>query len=400
MITVDVALERVLAGLAPTATEVVALPAALGRVLAEDACARLAHPPSDVSAMDGYAVRAEDIAGPGSRLTVIGESGAGHPFAGTIGPGQTVRIFTGAPMAKGADSVVMQEDTARDGDTVTITVPQAAGRHVRPQGADFSVGDCLLKAGTLLGPRQIGLAAAMNLPWLTVRRRPRIAILSTGDEIVMPGDPVGTAQIVSSNGPALAAIIAQAGGEPVQLGIAKDSRDSLSAMIKAAAGCDLLVTSGGASVGDYDLVQDVLAEQGLELDFWKIAIRPGKPLMYGKLKHVPVLGLPGNPVSAMVCAYVFLLPMLRALQGLTPVVPPVAARLGGPVKANDGRQDYQRARLERRPDGSLVATPFPRQDSAVVSGLAAAGCLLIRPPHAPEGKEGDPVLVMPLPDGG
>lgn len=399
MITVDVALERVLAGLGPTATETVALPAALGRVLAADAQARLAHPPSDVSAMDGYAVRAEDIATPGTRLAVIGESGAGHPFSGTIGPGQAVRIFTGAPMAAGADSVVMQEDTERDGDAVVITVTQVSGRHVRPQGADFSVGDPLLTAGTVLGPRQIGLAAAMNLPWLAVRRRPRIAILSTGDEIVMPGDPLGPAQIVSSNGPALAALVAQAGAEPVQLGIASDSRESLSAMIKAASGCDLLVTSGGASVGDYDLVQDALAEHGLELDFWKIAIRPGKPLMYGRLKHVPVLGLPGNPVSAMVCAYVFLMPMLRALQGLAPVIPPIAARLGGPVKANDGRQDYQRATLERRPDGSLVATPFPRQDSAVISGLAAAGCLLIRPPHAPEGKEGDPVLVMPLAEG-
>jgi molybdopterin molybdotransferase len=399
MITVDVALERVLAGLTVTAAEVLPLAQCLGRVLAEDAAARLAHPPSDVSAMDGYAVRGADLAAPPVNLAVIGESGAGHPFAGTVAAGQAVRIFTGAPMPAGADSVVMQEDTRRDGATVTITEPQTPGRHVRTKGGDFTVGQTLLAAGTVLGPRQIGLAAAMNLPWLTVRRRPRIAILSTGDEIVMPGEPVGPAQIASSNGPALAALVALHGGEPVQLGIARDSRDSLNAMIRASAGCDLLLTSGGASVGDYDLVQDVLAENGLELDFWKIAIRPGKPLMFGALRHVPVLGLPGNPVSAMVCAYVFLVPMLRALQGLSPIPPLQAACLGGPVKANDGRQDYMRSSLTRRADGSLVATPFPRQDSAVMSGLAAAGCLLVRPPHAPEGKAGDPVLVLPLADG-
>jgi molybdopterin molybdotransferase len=399
MITVDVALSRVLAGLAATAAETVSLPQALGRVLAEDCAARLAHPPVDVSAMDGYAVRAADIAAPPARLTVIGESGAGHPFDGEVGPGQAVRIFTGAPVPAGADSVVMQEDTSRDGDVVTISVTQAAGRHVRPKGVDFSVGDVLLTAGTRMGPRQIGLAAAMNLPWLSVRRRPRIAILSTGDEIVMPGDPVERAQIVSSNGPSLAALVELHGGEAVHLGIARDSRDSLNSMIRAAQGCDLLVTSGGASVGDYDLVQDVLAENGLQLDFWKIAIRPGKPLMFGSLKQVPVLGLPGNPVSALVCAYVFLIPMLRALQGLDPSLPVQAAVLGGPVKANDGRQDYQRASLERKPDGTLVTIPFSRQDSAVLSGLAAAGCLLIRPPHAPEGQAGDPVTVLPLPEG-
>lgn len=396
MITVEVARSRVLAGLTVTAPEMVPLPQALGRVLAEDVPARLAHPPVDVSAMDGYAVRAADLP---ATLTVTGESAAGRPFPGVVGPGQAVRIFTGAPLPAGADGVVMQEDTSRDGDAVAIPVPLQPGKHVRTAGLDFTIGQVLLTAGTAIGPRQIALAAAMNAPWLSVHRRPRIAVLSTGDEIVMPGQEVGPGQIVSSNGPGLAALIAQAGGEPVQLGIASDSRESLSAMVAASAGCDLLVTSGGASVGDYDLVQDVLTEHGMALDFWKIAMRPGKPLMFGSLKHVPVLGLPGNPVSAMVCAYLFLIPMLRKLQGLTPETPTLAAVLGADVRGNDERQEYLRGALNRRPDGSLVATPFSRQDSAVVSGLAAAECLIIRSAHAPEAKAGAPVEVVPLPAG-
>jgi molybdopterin molybdotransferase len=226
-----------------------------------------------------------------------------------------------------------------------------------------------------------------------------VAVLSTGDEIAMPGEPMGPAQLASSNGPGLAALVTVLGGEAVQLGIAKDSRESLSAMVSAASGCDLLVTSGGASVGDYDLVQDVLAEHGLKLDFWKIAMRPGKPLMFGALKNVPVLGLPGNPVSAMVCAYVFLAPMLRALQGLQGGLPAMPAVLGADVRANDARQEYMRARLQRDESGRLVAIPHTKQDSAVVSGLAAASGLIIRPPHAAEAQAGDPVTVIPLPEG-
>lgn len=399
MISVEVALERVLAGCRPTSPEMIALPAALGRVLAEDVAARVAHPPLDVSAMDGYAVRAADGSSPGSRLTVIGESAAGHPFADAVGPGQAVRIFTGAAIPSGADAVVMQEDTARDGAEVQINIAVAAGKHIRGRGLDFLPGQTGLAAGTVMGPRQIALAAAMNVPWLSVRRRPRVAVLSTGDEIAMPGEPMGPAQLASSNGPGLATLVTVLGGEAVQLGIAKDSRQSLSAMVAAATGCDLLVTSGGASVGDYDLVQDVLAEHGLKLDFWKIAMRPGKPLMFGALKTIPVLGLPGNPVSAMVCAYVFLAPMLRALQGLSGTLPTQPAILGAPVRANDARQEYMRAQLERNATGVLVATPHNRQDSAVVSGLAAANGLIIRSPHAAEAKAGAPVTVIPLPEG-
>lgn len=397
MISVESALERVLAGVTPLGPEMVALPQSQGRVLAEDLSARVAHPPVAVSAMDGYACRAEDIRQPPARLKVIGESAAGHPWGGSVGPGGAVRIFTGAALPHGADAVVMQEDARRDGAEVIIDTDK--GGHIRPAGNDFAVGDMLLPAGTVMGPRQIGLAAAMNVPWVTVRRLPRVAVLSTGDEIAMPGDTLGPGQIVSSNGPALAALVQALGGEAVQLGIARDTRDSLEAMLQAASGVDLLVTSGGVSVGDYDIVQAVMAERGLALDFWKIAIRPGKPLMFGRLGAVPVLGLPGNPVSALVTAYVFLTPMLRAMQGLAPIQPPMAAVLGADVKANGERQDYQRAHLDRRPDGTLVATPFAKQDSAVLSGLAAAGALLIRPPHAPAAKAGEAVLVIPLPDG-
>ncbi len=397
MISVENALERVLAAAMPLGPESVALPQALGRILAEDLAARVAHPPVAVSAMDGYACRAEDIATPPATLAVIGESAAGHPWDGSVGAGGAVRIFTGAAVPHGADAVVMQEDTDRDGDSLTVNTDR--GGHIRPAGNDFSVGDVLLAAGTVMGPRQIGLAAAMNIPWVTVRRRPRVAVLSTGDEIAMPGDPLGPGQIVSSNGPALAALIQAQGCEVIQLGIARDSRESLEAMLQAAQGADLLVTSGGVSVGDYDIVHDVMAERGLALDFWKIAIRPGKPLMFGMLGAVPVLGLPGNPVSALVTAYVFLLPMLRAMQGLAPVLPPLPAVLGRDLKPNGDRQDYMRASLERRPDGTLVATPFRKQDSAVLSGMAAADCLAIRPPHAPAAMAGDRIDVLPFPDG-
>jgi molybdopterin molybdotransferase len=397
MISVEVAREKVVAGLKPVAAELVGLAQAHGRVLAQDVAARVAHPPVAVSAMDGYGVRARDLSAIPATLAVIGESAAGRAFAGTVGPGQAVRIFTGAPLPAGADAVVMQEDTTAAGRSVTIAQAVETGRFVRSAGLDFDVGEVLLPAGTLLGARAIGLAAAMNVPWLSVRRKPRVAVLSTGDEIVMPGDPMGPAQIVGSNGPALCALVAALGAEPIHLGIAQDSRESLTAMVAAAAGCDLLVTTGGASVGDYDLVQDVLAEAGLALDFYKIAMRPGKPLMFGRLKAVPVLGLPGNPVSALVCAMVFLEPVIKALLGLPTALNTVPAVLGSDLTGNDARQDYLRAALDRRADGTLVATPFAKQDSAVISGLARAGCLAIRPPHAPAAQMGDPIEVLPFP---
>ena len=396
MISVETARETVLAAIRPVATEVIGLDQAVGRVLAEDLAARVSHPPVAVSAMDGYALRAGDLAALPAQLAVIGQSAAGAAFSGTVEAGQAVRIFTGAPVPAGADAVVMQEETRRDGDRVQILAAVSAGKFIRAAGLDFKTGDVLLRAGLVMEGRAIGLAAAMNIPWLTVRRRPRIAILSTGDEIAMPGEPLGPSQIVSSNGPGLAALVTGLGAQAVHLGIARDSRQSLDAMIAAAAGCDLLVTTGGASVGDYDLVQDALGAAGLDLGFYTVAMRPGKPMMFGNLKGVPVLGLPGNPVSAMVGAVIFLQPMIRALQGLPSTTETIAARLGRDLAGNDARQDYLRSSLERDAHGQFIATPFPQQDSAVLSGLVRAACLVVRPPHAPPAKAGDVVEAIVL----
>jgi molybdopterin molybdotransferase len=396
MISVIEARAKVLAGIRPLAAEMVGLDQALGRVLAADLAARVSHPPLAVSAMDGYALRAADLGVVPARLRLVGEAAAGKPFAGLVGVGQAVRIFTGAAVPQGADAVVMQEDTRREADEVVIEVQVPQGRHIRATGLDFSAGDVLLRAGQVLNARAIGLAAAMNIPWLALRRRPKVAVLSTGDEIAMPGDPLGPAMIVGSNGPGLCAMIRELGGDPLHLGIAADSRDSLDAMIRAARGCDLLVTTGGASVGDYDLVQDALRGAGMRLDFYKVAMRPGKPLMFGDLGGVPVLGLPGNPVSAMVCATLFLAPMMAALQGLEPGPAELSARLGRDVGPNDQREDYLRGSLHHDADGSLVATPFLQQDSAVISALAQADCLVIREPQAPAAKAGSTVRVVAL----
>jgi molybdopterin molybdotransferase len=397
MISVEVARENLLSGIRPVGTEVIPLAQATGRILAEDLAARVSHPPVAVSAMDGYAVRAADIAQVPRKLDVIGLSAAGSAFTGTVGAGQCIRIFTGAPLPQGADAVIMQENTRKDGRVVEILTTAAAGRHVRPEGLDFKTGDVLIPAGTIMGGRSIGLAAAMNVPNLVVRRKPRIAILSTGDEIVLPGDQPGPAQIVGSNGPGLAAMVTALGAEAIHLGIAKDTRESLDSMIKAAAGADMLVTTGGASVGDYDLVQDALKDAGMNLGFYKVAMRPGKPLMFGDMKGVPVLGLPGNPVSAMVCSIIFLEPAIRALTGRSTVTQAINAILGRDLGPNDERMEFMRASLERTDDGLVVALPFEQQDSAVLSGLARANCLLVRPPHAPTAQMGEMVQVIPLP---
>ncbi len=396
MISVETARSQIVAAAAPLPAEQVALSQARGRVLAGDLAARVNHPPLAVSSMDGWAIRAADCQAAPATLAIIGESAAGKPFDGNVGPGQAVRIFTGAPMPAGADAVVRQEDAERRGGEVVVGTAVPPGKYVRTPGLDFAVGDVLLRSGTVLGPRQIGLAAAMNLVWLPVRRRPRVAILSTGDEIRMPGEPLGEAQIPGSNGPALVALIEAHGGEAVDLGIAQDSRQSISALLAGAAGVDLLVTSGGASVGDYDLVQDALAESGFILDFWKIAMRPGKPLMFGRLRDIPVLGLPGNPVSALVAALLFLVPMLRGFQGL-PTDPPLAtARLGCALPANGEREAFLRGSLAFDADGMGVATPFDKQDSAVLSGMSAADVLIIRPVDAPAAEAGDKVRILPL----
>jgi molybdopterin molybdotransferase len=396
MISVDEARARILAGLRPMPAEIVALANAWNRVTAEPVIARLTQPPSDVSAMDGYALRAAD-GGLRASLRVIGAAPAGHPFEGSVGPGETVRLFTGSVVPAGADAILLQEDAERTGDLVVVTEAVAAGRHIRRAGQDFSAGDVVLPAGRKLTARDIGLAAAANHPWLNVHRQPRVAILATGDEIAMPGEPIPTGGIVSSNSHALAALVRAMGGDPTVLPIAQDTREAVAAAADQVAGFDLLVTTGGASVGDHDLVISGLQTRGLVVDFWQIAMRPGKPLLFGRMGAVPVLGLPGNPVSAIVCSALFLLPALALMQGLPAGPPPtVSAMLGVALKQNDHRADHLRATVASDEQGRLVVTPFPVQDSAMLRRLALADALVLRAPHAPELPAGAEVTVIRL----
>ncbi len=396
MISVDEARARILARLQPLPAEIVPLAEAWARVTAAPVLARLTQPPADVSAMDGYALRASD-GGAGAVLTVIGSAPAGHPFYGDVGPGQAVRIFTGSVVPTGADAILLQEDASREGETVRVNEAVRAGRHIRRAGQDFTAGDTVVLSGRRLTARDIGLAAAANHPWLAVHRRPRIALLATGDEIAMPGEPLPPGGIVSSNSHALAALVRSAGGDPIVLPVARDDRAAIAAVADAAAGADMLVTTGGASVGEHDLVAEGLGSRGLEVDFWKIAMRPGKPLMFGHLGQTPVIGLPGNPVSAMVCAVLFLLPALARLCGLPGEPPAVTgAVLGAPLVANDARADHLRASLRHGPAGELVATAFPIQDSGMLRRLAQADALIVRPPHAPALPEGASVAVIRL----
>ena len=402
MLSVAAALERILKHFQPLPAETVGIAEAFGRVLAEDLRARVTQPPHAVSAMDGYAVRAADVApvkpGVPATLTVIGAVPAGGLFEGSVGAGEAVRIFTGAPLPKGADAIVIQEDTEAGDGRVTVKESCAAGNYVRAAGLDFAAGDLGPRAGRKLTVRDVGLIAAMNHPWVPVRRRPRVAILATGDEVVMPGEPLGPSQIVSSNGPALAAFVRACGGEPLLLPIAADTEDSLAELAAGARGADLLLTTGGASVGEHDLVQKALGRQGMELDFWKIAMRPGKPLMFGNLAGTPVLGLPGNPVSAVVCALLFARPALHALLGLDgPAHPLEQMVLGADLPANDRRQDYLRATVAVKGDGRRSATPYGRQDSSMLALLAAADGLIVRPPHAPAAARGALVDVLSFP---
>ena len=404
MLSVAEALARITAAFAPLPAETVGLTEALGRVLAEDVAARVTQPPNDVSAMDGYAVRTADVAQASAdapaRLEVIGRAPAGGAFEGAVGPGQAVRIFTGAPVPTGADAIVIQEDTERDGDIVVVKESAAAGEYVRPAGLDFRAGAVGLTAGRLLSARDVGLAAAMDRPWLQVHRRPRVALLATGDEVVLPGDPRGANQIVSSNGFSLAAFVQACGGQPIHLGIAPDDTAALKTLVEGARGADLLVTTGGVSVGEHDLIREALGEQGLEMDFWRIAMRPGKPLLFGRIGATPILGLPGNPVSSLVCATLFLRPAIAVMLGReTEAMAPETAILGTPLGANDRRQDYLRARLETDAQGRRRALPFARQDSAMLATLAQADCLVVRAPHAPAAEAGEVVEIVLLSGG-
>ncbi len=377
MIPVAEALARVLALAPAPVAEQVALRAAAGRVLLRPALAQRDQPPFAAAAMDGYAVREADHR-PGALLTVIGESGAGHGFAGSVTPGSAVRIFTGAPMPAGAGRVVLQEDVTRDGGRIILGDRLEPQPHVRPQGADFRAGDALA-APRRLRPVELALLASMNLPEVTVARRPEVAILATGDELVMPGEAPAPDQIVASNGFALAAMAEAAGARARMLPIARDREASLRQCLALAAGADVIVTIGGASVGDHDLVGKVAADLGMERAFWKIAMRPGKPLMAGRLGGAVMLGLPGNPVSSIVCGHLFVLPLLAAMQGLPGEVATRRAVLAGDLPANGPRAHYMRAGLEPG-DGALPRiTPFESQDSARLRLLAEASALLVRP---------------------
>jgi molybdopterin molybdotransferase len=378
--------------------EIVPLEHASGRTLAVDLAAKRTQPPTAVSAMDGYAVRARDLGTLPVKLQQIGESTAGHGFPGSIGPNETVRIFTGAPVPEGCDTILIQENARAEAGLIEPLQTVQSGRHIRAKGIDFAEGEVLLAAGTRLSASNIALAAAMNFSEVVVTRRPRVGILATGDELVRPGATIGADQIVASNSFAIAALVEAAGGEPQDLGIARDDLGALETVIGGAHAADVLVTLGGASVGDYDLVKPALASQGMELSFWKIAMRPGKPVIHGRLGPMIILGLPGNPVAAFVAGIVFLVPLVRALCG-----DPDPGRdqsepaiLGRRLGANDSRQDYLRATLSSCERGLPVATPFEIQDSSLLRILAQSQCLIVREPHAEPAAAGDLCRIIRL----
>ncbi|MGD9668345.1 MAG: gephyrin-like molybdotransferase Glp [Hyphomicrobiaceae bacterium] len=397
LLSVEEALARILAKARVLDAEEVPLTALAGRVLATDVAARLTQPPFDASAMDGYAVRARDVAALPATLTLIGESAAGHAFAGTVGPGQTVRIFTGAPVPQGADAIVIQENAEADGTHVQVVEGTPDPAHVRVRGGDFSQDQTVLAKGHRLTARDVLLAAAMGHASLACTRRPRVAILATGDELVEPGETPRPDQIVSSNPYGLAAMLATFGAEPILLGIARDTLDSLAEKLAAASDADILVTIGGASVGDHDLVVPALTTAGMTLDFWKIAMRPGKPMIFGHRDRQIILGVPGNPVSSMICARVFAVPLILAMLGLPAAVAnPVPAALTAPIEANGPRAHYMRACRAATSDGAAGVRPLANQDSSLIAPLAAADCLIIRPPRAPALPAGAKVDTLPL----
>ncbi len=397
LMPVTEALERILSGAEPLATEIVPLARARARILSADLAASRDQPPFPASAMDGYAVRSADVA-IGADLSIVGRAVAGRRHDGTLGARQAVRIFTGAPVPDGADAILIQEDArpSADGLSITATETVSLGQFVRPQGLDFKAGDTLLRRGQRLSPTRCALAAAMNRAEIPVARRPRVALLATGDELVPVGGDPGPDQIIASNTHALAGMIDGVGGEAVDLGIARDTEADLEARIGDLGRIDVLVTLGGASVGDHDLVQKVLTGRGMALDFWKIAMRPGKPLMFGRLDGTHVLGLPGNPVSSIVCCKLFLLPLLRRLLGIAPErETPIRATLETDLPQNGTREDYMRA-VCSGPDDALRVSAFERQDSSMLATLARANALIVRPVAAPAASAGDSVDIMRL----
>ena len=397
MLPVEDAKDEILDGISILGAERISVAVSHGRVLAEDLDARITQPPKPLSAMDGYAVRSEDVTHAPATLKMIGESAAGTRFDGSIGPGETVRIFTGAAVPEGGDAIVIQEDTDADGDQITLHEAPTAGQYVRPQGLDFEKGQVLLKSGTTLNSRHVALAAGMNIPWINVTRKPRVAILSTGNELVLPGETVGEDQIISSNSIGMAAFVDAAGGIGINLGIARDDPHSLKSMLQGVAGGDMFVTIGGASVGDYDLVKSVLGEEGLDITFSRVAMRPGKPLIFGTLYGKPMLGLPGNPVSAGVTAALFLKPAIDVMLGRNLAAHArETAILTRDLPENDRRQDYLRSVLGRNEIGDLTVQPFDKQDSSMLALFSSADCLAVRAPFAKPAKIGDRIEIVRL----
>ncbi|CCV07002.1 Molybdenum cofactor biosynthesis protein A [Mesorhizobium metallidurans STM 2683] len=398
LVPVAEALERLLDGATALPGESIALMDAPDRVLAEPVVALRTQPPFNASAMDGYAARAADVASIPARLSVIGMAPAGRGFEGIIGPAQAVRIFTGAPLPAGADTIVIQEN-ARDlgGGGIEVIEPTPEWRNIRGLGLDFSKGDVLLEKGRVLDPAALSLAASANHPRVSVVKRPLVAIIATGDELLPPGSDLGPDQIISSNAYGVAAAAASVGADALDLGIAADHHEAIATLVKraVAAGADVIVTLGGASVGDHDLVHDVLTGEGMTLDFWKIAMRPGKPLMFGRLGDVRCIGLPGNPVASLVCTQLFLKPLLARLGGRVHRQDMREARLGTAMPANDLRQDYVRAVVTEEA-GTLLATPFGIQDSSMLRMLADANALIVREPFAPSAAAGAACSVLML----
>jgi len=393
------ALAAVLDNTSPLPEEVVSLHDAFHRTLSRDVAALRTQPPAPMSAMDGYAMQASGAV-KGARLTVIGEAAAGTPFSRPVGKGEAVRILTGGVVPQDADAIVIQEDVTRDGDIITLDVDTVAGRHIRRAGIDFREGDVLLKRGMVLSDRDLSLAAGMNHPMLPVHRKPRVAILATGDELKKPGSSLEAGQIISSNTYAIHALARTAGADTIDLGIARDTVEDTTRAIRKAreSDADVLVTTGGASVGDHDLVKTSLEAEGVKITFWQIALRPGKPLMHGRAGTMRVLGLPGNPTSSYICSFLFLVPLIRALSGRSSIHHTIeTAVLGADVPINDHRQEYLRARLSTDADGAVVATPVSLQDSSLLGNLSIAQAVIIRAPHAPASRAGERCAILRLP---
>ena len=410
LLPVDDALAAITKGLTPVSIENVAMAEAparddvIGRVLGEDIHAELNHPPHDVSAMDGYAVISSDLVNIPAKLTVIGESAAGHPFDGVTSHGQAVRIFTGAYCPEGSDAIVIQEDTDEDNGVVSIHEAPSPGQFIRLKGNDFRQGALIAQKGDILTPRLLSLMASAGVRAFKLYQRPRIAVISTGDELVAPGHIPQEGQIISSNGLFLKTYLSTIGADVIDLGIIPDEDDALEDAFERAQEADLIVTSGGASVGHHDGVAKAMTnENGTKLNFWRIAMRPGKPLIFGKINGVPILGLPGNPVSTGVCAMVFVATALKTLSGQDTSqdwgLDIRTGLLATPLKENDKRQDYLRATISTTDKGEVMLSPFDKQDSGMLKLLAEADALVIRPPFAPEAKAGDLVRYIPIPSG-